>query len=422
LRQVGNPPSARRIYIEDYVVTYLNYIARPGNTSVRGAVLVGEKKTTDQGDAIFISGAVDAQNIEFDMNECSFTEEIWSGIYEDIKDNFPELSVVGWFLSRMGFSTAINERIEKLHMDNFPGSDKVLYVTDSLESEDAFYMYDKGNLVKQKGYYIYYAKNEAMQNYIIGKRGDEETEEKNDVRRKDSELLKSYREKNRKLQEEKENNIGIGYAAGGFLALAVLAMGVTIAGNYKKMQNMEVSINRLELTSDVTTDNTAAAATVITPEELEKADEEAAISIKDEAGGDGAESAEPGQAVADESGSENNGSTIISESQGTYDETIEDAADSDNLAADSESAEPAGTEDANDFTDDSQAVSSASSIDVTTVDGKVTYKVKYGDTLTSIALAYYGSINYVNDIALANSIDGEYVIYEGTTIVLPGVN
>jgi hypothetical protein len=382
LRQVGNPPAGRRIYIEDYGVTYLNYIARPGSTEVRGAVLVGEKRSTEQGEAIFISGAVDAQNIEFDMNECSFTEEVWSEIYEEIKNNFPDLSVVGWFLSRMGFSTAINERIEKLHIDNFPGSDKVLYVTDSLESEDAFYMYDKGQLVKQKGYYIYYAKNEQMQSYIISKRGEDDTEEKNDIRRKDSELLKSYREKNKQLQEDRENTLGIGYVAGGFLALAVLAMGVTIAGNYKKMQNMEVSINRLELTSDATEINTAVPATVIAPDELEKADEEAVVSIKEENAGE------------------------IKDSE---DEEKYQKAENDVILEEDQTS---------DATEEGQAVS----IDVTSVDNRVMYKVKHGDTLTSIALAYYGSIDYVDEIAVENSIDGDYVIYEGEDIILPSVD
>jgi LysM repeat protein len=345
--------------------------------------------TTEQGEAVFISGAVDAQNIEFDMNECSFTEKVWSEIYEEIKEYFPDLTVVGWFLSRMGFSVAINERIQKLHMDNFPGSDKVLYVTDSLESEDAFYLYQKGQMVKQKGYYIYYAKNEQMQNYIISKRGEENMEEKNDIRRKDSELLKSYREKNNELREARENTIGIGYVVGGFLTLAVMAMGITIAGNYRKMQNMEVSINRLELTSDVTETNTAAEATIIPPEELEDLDAEAEVSVKDE-------DAEPvsGQAEAD----------ITSEDYA--------AGDSEgNSAENSESG--SGEENSGQISD---------TVEVDSTGGSIVYQVRQGDTLTSIALAYYGTISSIDDIALANSIDDEYTIYEGESIVLPNVN
>ena len=107
IRQIGSPDGHKRIYMEDYVVTYLNYIARPGSTQARGAILLGESKKSDAGDVIFISGAVDAQNIEFDMDESEFTQEIWTEIYDQVKQFFPGLSVMGWFLSRMGFSTAM---------------------------------------------------------------------------------------------------------------------------------------------------------------------------------------------------------------------------------------------------------------------------------------------------------------------------
>lgn len=90
IRQIGSPDGHKRIYIEDYVVTYLNYIARPGSTQARGAILLGDSRKSDQGDVIFISGAVDAQNIEFDMDESEFTQEAWNAIYEQIKQFFPE--------------------------------------------------------------------------------------------------------------------------------------------------------------------------------------------------------------------------------------------------------------------------------------------------------------------------------------------
>ena len=93
IRQIGSPDGHKRIYMEDYVVTYLNYIARPGSTQARGAILLGESKKSDAGDVIFISGAVDAQNIEFDMDESEFTQEIWTEIYDQVKQFFPGLTL-----------------------------------------------------------------------------------------------------------------------------------------------------------------------------------------------------------------------------------------------------------------------------------------------------------------------------------------
>ncbi len=372
IRQVGNPSGNKRIYIEDYVITYLSYISRPGSTHARGAILLGEIKHSQVGDIVFISGAVDAQNIEFDMDESKFDQEVWSGIYADIKENFPDLSVVGWFLSRMGFSTAVNEKIEKLHVENFSGKNKVLYVTDSLEEEDAFYMYERGQLVKQRGYYIYYARNEAMQSYIIKKKGGICEETNTEIHRKDEELIKQYREKNSHGREPRASSgISLMYVASSFVVLIMLAMGITVISNYDKMKEMEVSINRLELTAEANQDT----APVIATEQKNTTEDEAATG------------------------------TNPDEQQGGQ-------ADTNTGAENPTVAENTTSED----------ISTEQTLPVMTNGNPTYYTVKAGDTLSSIAYETYGSIIYAEDIAEANKIDIEDNIYEGDEILLPAID
>ncbi|MBQ7706815.1 MAG: LysM peptidoglycan-binding domain-containing protein [Lachnospiraceae bacterium] len=388
IRQIGSPSGDKRIYIEDYVITYLNYIARPGSTHARGAILLGEKKRSDVGDIIFISGAVDAQNLEFDMDECEFTQEIWADIYEQIKENFPDLSVMGWFLSRMGFSTAINSKIEKLHFENFPGNDKVLYITDSLESEDAFYMHEHGQLVKQRGYFVYYTKNEAMQNYIIKQRGDSSGEKNSEIQRKDEELIKNYRKRNeinsKKAEEKNSNNISLLYVASSFVVLAILAMGITVISNYDKMKDMEVSINRLEITA---TEEVTDAPTDVTTD------------------------------VATETMSDNKTATVI-DAQEESDTVIENNVISENDMSEGDNTEVTTeivTEDISGNISTEQTLPAMS-------DGNVEYyTIVYGDTLSSIAFEKYGSILYADKIAELNNLDNGDKIYEGQKIVLPDI-
>ena len=388
IRQIGSPSGDKRIYIEDYVITYLNYIARPGSTHARGAILLGEKKRSDVGDVIFISGAVDAQNLEFDMDECEFTQEIWADIYEQIKENFPELSVMGWFLSRMGFSTAINSKIEKLHFENFPGNDKVLYITDSLESEDAFYMHEHGQLVKQRGYFVYYTKNDAMQNYKIKQRGDSSGEKNSEIQRKDEELIKNYRKKNeinsKKAEEKNSNNISLLYVASSFVVLAILAMGITVISNYDKMKDMEVSINRLEITA---TEEVTDAPTDVTTD------------------------------VATETMSDNKTATVI-DAQEESDTAIENNVISENDMSGGDNTEVTTeivTEDISGDISTEQTLPAMS-------DGNVEYyTIVYGDTLSSIAFEKYGSILYADKIAELNNLDNGDKIYEGQKIVLPDI-
>ena len=374
IRQIGAPSSNKRIYMEDYVVTYLNYIARPGSTRARGAILLGEVKNTEVGDVLFISGAVEAQNLEFDMDESEFTKEAWSDIYEQVKEYFPDLSVVGWFLSRMGFSTAINDKIEKMHVDNFPGKDKVLYVTDSLEADDAFYMYERGQMIKQKGYYIYYEKNEAMQNYIIKQKGGVAEEENTEIHRKDEEIIKSYREKNNRVQGNKTSGVNLLYVASSFVVLAMLAMGVTVVSSYDKMKEMEVSINRLELTADVTTEEyieTMNNGTVITEEILNNVDSET-------------KTEEITENITDE-------------------EIIDDTSEEDTQMPE-------------------ENISTEQNLPTMTDGNPTYYEIQYGDTLSSIAYENYGSVIYAEDIAVANEIDVDDKIYEGQQIILPTIS
>ncbi len=244
IRQIGMPEGNKRIYIEDYVMTYLNQLANPNSTYARGAILVGECIKGERGEVLFISGALPAQNLELDLEASSFGGDTWSLIYQEVKNHFPDLQVVGWFLSRMGFSTAVNDMIVQLHMDNFAGEDKVLYIMDALEGEEAFYMTEGDYLRRQGGYYIYYARNEAMQNFMIEERGQTEPEEPSEVEQKDAAVLRNYKkimeERGRQARLERMNRLLYGVCAG--LAIAVLALGIGVFSNYQMLEKMESTL------------------------------------------------------------------------------------------------------------------------------------------------------------------------------------
>ena len=385
IRQIGTPASNKRIYIEDYVVTYLNYISCPGSTSARGAILLGECKRSDLGDVIFISGAVDAENLEFDMDESEFTQEAWTNIYEQVKEFFPELTVVGWFLSRMGFSTVINDKIEKMHVENFPGKDKVLYVTDSLENEDAFYMYEKGQLVRQKGYYIYYSKNEAMQNYIVKRKGGMPEEKNTEIHRKDEELIKNFRERNPiKRAIPQKQGMSLAYVAGSFLVLGMLVMGVTVINNADKMREMEVSLNRLELTAEANKEE-----------------------ITDAMANQNNNLASPADVIPPSSESANN---VNTQNEG-------------NTSTENAGTETATTETTEQIKPKDEPEISTEQTLPTITDGNPTYYVvEDGDSLSSIAQEFYGSVLYAEDIAEANNIGLDDKIYVGQSIIIPAVS
>ncbi|MEE1341471.1 MAG: LysM domain-containing protein [Lachnospiraceae bacterium] len=357
IRQIGSPNPYHRIYIEDYVITYLNKLALPSNTYSRGAILLGTYKKAEDYQVLFISGAVEAQNLELDLDETVFTNATWSHIYEGIKNYFPELEVVGWFLSRMGFSVEINEKILKTHLDNFPGVDKTLYMIDSLENEDAFYLFEQGGLRRQAGYYVYYEKNEAMQSYLLSQKEteqDNEEEAGGKIIERDQALLKSYREAMEKRQDKRENKgvVGILYSISCLLTIAILAIGITIINNYDKMKDMEGAMSHLV--------------------EYFKEEKE-----------------------------------YIAE-----DKEIETVIVRSNLTTEQETT----TKEIEEETKETAQTVPAMSQGVATY-----YTVKEGDTLMSISKKMYHSTRYVELIKKANEITDENKIFPGDKIVIPSV-
>ena len=82
IRQIGSPAGHTKVYIEDYVITFLNSLSMDKNTYVRGAILFGEKKQIGNDLVIFIRGAIEGQNLELDLDETVFDDEVWREIYQ----------------------------------------------------------------------------------------------------------------------------------------------------------------------------------------------------------------------------------------------------------------------------------------------------------------------------------------------------
>ena len=224
IRQIGSPIGHTKVYIEDYVITFLNSLSMDKNTYVRGAILFGEKKKIGNDMVIFIRGAIEGQNLELDLDETVFNEEVWREIYQQKDRLFSGLEVIGWALLRMGFSVRLNDKIKKTHFENFPGEGKILYMMDDLEEEDAFYVFRGEDLARQNGYYIYYEKNPMMQEYLVERKQsmqEAQSYEKMMENRRDEKLIRQFREK---VSKKTQNSRRRGWIRNVSTAAAVLVM------------------------------------------------------------------------------------------------------------------------------------------------------------------------------------------------------
>lgn len=177
VRQIGEIKSRQKIYMEDYVYTFLKKIARNSHGDETAAILYGSCHWTEQGVYLFIRSALQIRNLELSPEHIRLDDKVWSQVYEDGKKYFPEQEIVGWFASFPGFSMQINEEIRKTHLNHFGGNDKVLFLMEPGEMEEAFYAYENNQMVRILGHYIYYEKNDPMQNYMIDMSDNKSIEE-----------------------------------------------------------------------------------------------------------------------------------------------------------------------------------------------------------------------------------------------------
>ena len=174
IRQIGLINKDYRIYVEDYVYTFLKKSAEKlkEDEEQKGclAVLLGEIKWEEGISYIFIRGAIRAEDTQVTQEHMDFSQEVWAKIQEEEKTYFPDQEIVGWFLARQELVLEADDLIKRVHLKHFGGGEKVLMLMDPVEREDAFFRYENGLLVRQPGYYLYYEKK----SYDAGLHGGQE--------------------------------------------------------------------------------------------------------------------------------------------------------------------------------------------------------------------------------------------------------
>lgn len=171
IRQVGSPRGRHKVYLEDYVYTYLRGVSK--NNEKCAAVFLGKSRVVKDIRYTFISGVVECSAAVFQWETITLDDSFWDYIYKEQKQFFSELDIVGWVLGKAGQAMELTAGVEAAHRKYFAGRDKILMLIDILEREELFFVYEQGYLQKREGYYIYYEKNLAMQEYMIYKRDEE---------------------------------------------------------------------------------------------------------------------------------------------------------------------------------------------------------------------------------------------------------
>lgn len=458
IRQIGLVGGNYRIYIEDYVYTFLGRMAGAEHVQEKEcgclAVLVGDTKWNNGATYLFIRGALRVEDAEANPDHIDFSEKIWAKIHEEQEKYFPGKEIVGWFFAKEQMPVEVNELFAKVHLRHF-GGEKVLMLMEPMEREDAFFCYENNLMVKQRGYYIYYEKNPEMQEYMLERNQGlmpQLTEEVED------EAVKTFRKivqnKNRKKNERKDgeeeqetegHTSVFSYAATACLVIAVLAVGANVFRNYRSVRGIGEAVQTVTgvtsskdtkpetlLKPTATPKPTATVTPVPVPTEVPKTDDSAAepspAALEEETGStevyreeSDARKARRREALGEQDSVAQTSGGDTSAAQITEENSETGAADpnqADVQAQNTEQGEiPQGNSQEASDGQDVQETDEAQ----TTAGNELheTYVIRPGDTLYQISIARYGNMDAISEICRLNGLAENEIIYPGQVIVLP---
>lgn len=348
IQQIGESPSDKRVYLEDYVATFLEQVYRHESGAGRTVSLYGRKEQADNMNCYFVYGAV----LQEDTTEP-----------EEQKNVFPAYQIIGEaYICREG-----EEPQRRLQEYGAGTEDRLLFLVGSEGNNLAVFL-SKQEPVLLGGYYIFYEKNEMMQNILL--EWYRESSKKKEVPDKDY-AVREFRERYDGHREDlqRQKMMTVLYGVSLLLLMLCCITGISMMNQYDKMLQMEASIEHLALAlqeRELPETQTVLSDMVETAVLQEKSKEE---SMR-----------QPEQSLQENDAQKETENSRLQETE-------------QNIESETATVEPASEE--------------------------IIYIVKQGDTLAAISKAYYGTIVKVQEICEKNQIEEPDNIFVGQKILLP---
>ena len=206
VKQMGGLDGGMKIFVEDYVYTYLYQYGRSGGGREKLAALVGRHYVVNGQETVVISGAIQAKETVQENGVERFTDETWEYIGGQMQKYFAGMSIVGWVHCQPGFGAFLMAKDEGFHREYFKEKWQVLYVLDTVDKLDTFYICnEEGTGLRQaRGYFVYYDKNREMQEYMLEnsmvKPKEVQVQEEQEA---EAVLIEERRERRKPTQEER---------------------------------------------------------------------------------------------------------------------------------------------------------------------------------------------------------------------------
>ena len=399
IRQIGERDQSVRLYLEDYVNTYLKRLYPRGGQDLRVGILLGNVEEHDGTPYLFVDGAMEMEEVTENGEKVAFTEPAWKKAYQGMEQMFPKRVILGWFLCGVPGSTLSPLNYWKEHGQYFAGKNQLMYLNSGLEGEEAVYVTSEDGFYKLRGYSIYYERNQMMQDYMILRK---------DARRVESgtgeTVIRDFRQRmedNRVQAVSRRGAIRVLGSLCSALSIVVLAGAVVMFNNYEKMKEMESVI--------------ASALPAVRQGSREGVSGEEELMVEEARG-----------QVYPTAASETMSGTYPGESREEGAVDSGQAGETASLEADMPSSgeETTGTAGTVQEQQWAETVPETGAAETTAVQAAssqehIVYKVQDGETLYSICLKFYHSLSRVDEICSLNGLDDPNKIISGQNLILP---
>lgn len=153
IKQIGTPKENNKIYIENFAYAK---IKESSYKEKKVFVLMGHTEKMEGRYATFIEAAISVKEIDFAGTTPRWNNSTWKEVFQEIKRLYEDMIIVGWAVDLKGMRPRITPDLERVHREHFGGVHQLLFLLDSLEQEETFYIYKENKLVSKDGFYIYH--------------------------------------------------------------------------------------------------------------------------------------------------------------------------------------------------------------------------------------------------------------------------
>lgn len=379
IKQIGDIKDSRKIYIEDYAINYLEELGKEERTCT--GVLVGTAQKSGSDRYSFIKGAICGPDVFISESQIAYLESDWSYIYEMAGKYFPGLDIIGWFFITENLNMAMSQTIKRTFASQFAGAEKSLFIYERQENQKYFMVYDNNKLDKQKGFTIYYERNEEMQEYMVDMREESKRSNQPETIPEERESYRALANTEEPVSKSSSRQAIVNYCANVAMVVLILFIGMYVLD----------SRNSNATAGNISTLSTQATITPVVKVDGNVYPTDYSNSVD----------VQPTESVNDNT--ESMGDFISTETETTSSQLMETV--NATVGTNSET-----TQEGTYVTVNNQ---------VETVKSYEVHTVAKGENLITISKKYYGSNAMVAKIMELNNIEDMDKIYEGQKIKLP---